>query len=156
MILLRLPFLAITLLVGLAATTLPAQLQPDKKKEIDAAVLAMKPWLGLISQDQFDRSWDDASPLFQRHMGRGLWIHQLSQAKLHTGSFVSRQLVKAKLSNHLPLPDGSQAPGKFVVATFHADYTMAGKTVERVTFQDIGNGIWKAAGYTIRPRNSAD
>lgn len=149
-------WLASLFLLGLTTFPLAAQLHPEKKKEIDTAVVSMTPWLDLISQDEYAKSWETASPLFQMHMTQRLWVHQLSQAKLHTGSFVSRKLIDAKLSNQLPLPDGQQAPGKFVVATFHADYTIAGATVERVTFQDIGSGIWKAAGYTIRPRNSAD
>lgn len=149
-------WLTCLLLVGLTSGALRAQLHPEQKKDIDAAVTAMGPWLELISQDQYAQSWDEASPLFQMHMSQRLWVHQLSQARLHTGRFASRRLVSSKLANHLPLPDGKQAPGKFVVATYHADYSIAGKTVERVTFQDIGSGVWKAAGYTIRPRNSAD
>ncbi len=155
---LRRPWFCCLLLLSFASLpfSLPAELHPEKKQEIEAAVLAMEPWLVLISKDEFAKSWEEASPLFQLHMTQRLWVHQLSQAKLHTGRFVSRKMVNSKLTNHLPLPDGKQAPGKFVVATFHADYTIAGPTVERVIFQDIGSGVWKAAGYTIRPRNSAD
>jgi hypothetical protein len=130
-----------------------AVLRPVQAAEADskqAAVAAMQTWLQEIDHGHYDQSWSDAASSFQKAITSSQWVTALKEARTPEGACLARKLASAMEQTGVPSPTGTQH-GDFVIAQFNSSFENLKYAVETVTFEKAPDGIWKAAGYYIKP-----
>ncbi len=111
-----------------------------------AAVAAMKRWLGLVDRKDYAASYSAASGFFRKSITQREWVDACRKVRGPFGNLTER---KCLTSSHLPeLSDGTKGP--FVIAQFQATFEDLSVVIETVTFQ-LESGKWKASGYYLRP-----
>jgi hypothetical protein len=123
-------FLTVALVfAGMALAAAPSD------AEMQAAGLA---WLGLVDQQNYAESWNQASSVFRTQVSEPKWEETAKAARGPLGAVSSRKLLRVSGS-----PDGLYKVLQF--QTSFADKT----AVETVTFT-LEDGKWKCAGFFIR------
>jgi hypothetical protein len=117
-----------------------------------AAVAAMENWLGRIDGAQYARSWQEAAPLFQQAITQGNWVATLENVRKPLGACIERKLASCALN-----PSGSPTAenpfkSEYVIAQFDTSFANLKYSIETITFVHGNDGIWKVAGYFIRPK----
>jgi hypothetical protein len=111
-----------------------------------AAEAAAKPWLELVDQGDYGRSWDQSSKLFKSAVTRPKWIDQLSAVREPLGKLVSREVKSTEYTTTMPgAPDG-----EYVVIQFNTSFENKQRAIETVTPMKEKDGSWKVSGYFIR------
>jgi beta-lactamase regulating signal transducer with metallopeptidase domain len=145
------PLGAILILVLLGGTALLRPVRADDGDAKQTAVAAMQTWLQEIDASQYDQSWKDAAPSFQKALESTQWVSALDSVRTPLGKCEGRQLASALEQTDVPSPSGVQH-GDFVIAQFETSFENMKYAVETVTFEKTPDGSWKAAGYYIKPR----
>ena len=141
--------LAALLFLGLFTSRLHAETsEADSKK---AAEAAMVPWLETIDRGDYAQSWSEASAFFREALTQEKWIAALKQARTPLGECRKRKLASMLLQSGAPLPDGKKIKGPLAVAQFQSSFANLFAAIETVSFEQQGDGIWRAAGYYIKP-----
>ena len=66
-----------------------------------------KGWLGLIYEQDYSQSWDNAASLFQKAVTKEQWTQQLSGIVPPLGEVISRDVISSEYHTTLPgAPDG--------------------------------------------------
>jgi beta-lactamase regulating signal transducer with metallopeptidase domain len=140
--------LALLILTALAAALLlrPAQAEEDPKA---SAVAAMETWLKGIDQGGYEESWQEASAAFRDAVTKAQWVAALNAVRGPLGKCQKRELASAAYQTEIP-ENGKVIKGDFVIAQFDTAYANMKYTVETVTFMK-DDGVWKAAGYYVKP-----
>jgi hypothetical protein len=133
--------------VGLILLLIPLQTgwaeEADKLAQSRASALA---WLALIDGGDYERSWSEASSLFQVAISSADWARALRGARGPVGDLQSRADLSATHTTSLPgAPDG-----EYVVMQFKSSFGRKAEAVETVTTMLESNGTWKVSGYFIK------
>lgn len=125
-----------------AATTDPEEM----KKE---AVAVMEPWLNLCDTGKYTESWDGASESFKKAVTRDAWVSALKSTRAPLGTVRERKLSSSMLQIN-PVR-GKPVKGTFVTAQFRTSFINLTSALETVTFEKEADGVWRVAGYFVRP-----
>ena len=134
-------------IAGMAARPARAD-DADPKREAMAAIQA---WLKEMDAGQYDQSWTDAAPVFQKALTSQQWTATANSVRIQLGKCSGRTLASALPQTQVPSPAGPQK-GHFVVAQFDSSFENLKYAVETVTFEKAPDGTWKASGYYIKPK----
>ena len=136
--------ISITVSVALLLTTfLPAYANEQAEKR---AVSASMEWLKLVDNGRYEASWDSASVLFKRAVGKEQWKRQLSAVRGSMGKVIGRKLRSKHYATSLPgAPDG-----EYVVIQYDTSFEMKRSAVETVTPMLDEEGTWRVSGYYIK------
>lgn len=131
----------IALVVGLFLSVSAVAAADQSQQVTDAA----KSWLSLVDAGQYDRSWTEASKLFQAHVTQTQWTTEVKSAREPIGAVDSRNVPAVRFTNSLPgVPDG-----QYAVLQFHSKFAHKAGAIETVTMM-MDDGTWKLAGYFIK------
>lgn len=111
----------------------------------------MESWLKTLDDGNYAASWDAAAPAFQKAISSADWVATCGKVRTPLGHCTARKLGSASTQSRLPSPQGA-ADGEFILAQFDTSFDGLKYAVETVTFQKAPGGVWKAAGYYIKPR----
>lgn len=115
------------------------------KETKEEVVNDAKEWLGLIYDNNYSQSWDNAASLFQNAISKEQWTQQLNGIVPPLGKVISRDVISSEYHTTLPgAPDG-----EYIVIQFKTSFENKNESVETVT-QMIDNGQWKVSGYFIK------
>ena len=145
------PVLAGVAFVLLAGAALLHPVRADSGDGKTAAVAAMQAWLEKMDAGQYDQTWQDASPLFQKAVTSAKWTEMSNAVRTPLGKCSARKLVSALETSEAPSPTGP-VKGDFVVAQFDASFENLAYAVETVSFEKTPDGTWKSDGYYIKPK----
>jgi hypothetical protein len=129
----------------LVALLTPPAVHADEAKQA-AAVKAAEVWLALIDNAEYDKSWDEAAPAFQRALPRSQWVQQIRSVRGPLGALKSRSLLGAKYTTEIP----NAAKGEYVIMQFQTSFGNKDNAVETVTPMLDDKGAWRVSGYYIR------
>jgi opacity protein-like surface antigen len=131
----------IALVVGLFLSVSAVAAADTVQQVTDAA----KNWLSLIDAGEYDRSWTEASKLFQAHVTQTQWTTEVKAVREPLGAVDSRNASAVRLTTSLPgVPDG-----QYAVLQFHSKFVHKAEAIETVTMM-MEDGTWKLAGYFIK------
>ncbi|RAJ12255.1 DUF4019 domain-containing protein [Arenibacter echinorum] len=104
-----------------------------------------KGWLGLIYDQDYSQSWDNAASLFQKAVTKAQWTQQLSGIVPPLGKVISRDVISSEYHTTLPgAPDG-----EYIVIQFKTSFENKNESLETVT-QMKDDNQWKVSGYFIK------
>ena len=106
---------------------------------------AAQTWLALIDGNDFARSWEAATPYFQRRISRDEWVGRLEKVRRPLGNNSSRRLQSVK-----PRFGGTSWEIKF-----DSSFDGLPAASETVTLARQSDGSLKPIGYLIRPAEAA-
>ena len=119
-----------------------SSISDETKEEV---VNDAKEWLGLIYDNNYSQSWDNAASLFQNAISKEQWTQQLSGIVPPLGKVISRDLISSEYHTTLPgAPDG-----KYIVTQFKTSFENKNESIETVTQMKDGDQ-WKVSGYFIK------
>ena len=119
-----------------------SSISDETKEEV---VNDAKEWLGLIYDNNYSQSWDNAASLFQNAISKEQWTQQLSVIVPPLGKVISRDLISSEYHTTLPgAPDG-----KYIVIQFKTSFENKNESIETVTQMKDGDQ-WKVSGYFIK------
>ncbi len=117
-----------------------------QEKPEQAAQKPTEAWLGLVDSGKYAESWDQAAGMFKSQVTKEQWEETVKKVRDQTGKLKSRELKSAQYSETLP-----NAPsGKYVVFQYGATFD-SGPAVETVAATQEKDGVWKVAGYFVKP-----
>lgn len=135
------PAFVVLLTVALSAFGL----QANTDQRVEKAQAAADQWLKLVDSGDYGQSWDSASNLFKAHVSKSQWEKAIQATRSPFGQVVSRKVLKASYSDHLPgAPDG-----EYVVIQFETTFEHKKAAIETITPM-VDGGEWKVSGYFIR------
>ena len=103
-------------------------------------------WLTLIDNGEIERSWSQASSLFQQAVSAGDWKRAVRGARAPLGDLQTRSHLTATHTTTLPgAPDG-----EYVVMQFKAGFERKAEAIETVTTMLESDGTWRVSGYFIK------
>lgn len=145
--------LAAFVLAALAITILlrPVSAADGSDDPKTVASTVMQTWLKSLDDGNYAGSWDAAAPTFQKAITSADWVAALKKVRTPLGHCTARKAASASNQSRVPSPQGA-ADGEFIVAQFDTSFDGLKYAVETVTFQKAPDGVWKAAGYYIKPR----
>lgn len=119
-----------------------SSISDETKEEV---VNDAKEWLGLIYDNNYSQSWDNAASLFQNAISKEQWTQQLSGIVPPLGKVISRDLISSEYHTTLPgAPDG-----EYIVIQFKTSFENKNESIETVTQMKDGDQ-WKVSGYFIK------
>ncbi|MBC8769319.1 DUF4019 domain-containing protein [Arenibacter sp. BSSL-BM3] len=119
-----------------------ATVSNDIKQEVTQDATA---WLGLIYDQNYSQSWDNAASLFQKAVTKEQWTQQLSGIVPPLGKVISRDVISSEYHTTLPgAPDG-----EYIVIQFKTSFENKNESIETVTQMKDGDQ-WKVSGYFIK------
>ena len=128
--------LALLLVVG-------SSVQTDQR--VQKAEAAADQWLKLVDAGNYEQSWQTACEVFQSKITKEQWAKALQSSREPLGQMLSRKVLKATYTDHLPgAPDG-----EYVVIQYQTSFEHKKEAVETVTPM-LENNAWKVSGYFVR------
>ena len=121
-------------------------LRAEDADGVAKATAAASSWLALTDAGQYQKSWEQASSLFQASVTNTHWQSALQAARLPLGNLKSRTLKSATFTRSLP----GAPSGEYVVIQYDTSFANKAGAVETVTPSREKDGSWKVAGYFIR------
>ncbi len=123
-----------------------ATLENDNQKAKDEAIAVAKPWLGLIDNEEYEKSWDETAVIFQNAVSRENWGPTVKNVRSMFGKFINREMKSATYATSLPgVPDG-----EYVIIQFITKFEKKENAVETITPKKNENGEWQVSGYFIK------
>lgn len=102
-------------------------------------------WLQIIDSGDYEESWNQADPFFQKQLSSKQWEKALKQVRTPLGKLVSRQV-----KNSSPHTSSPGAPdGEYLVVTLTTHYEHKKSATETVTVRKVGSE-WRGVGYFIK------
>ncbi|ACN17249.1 conserved hypothetical protein [Desulforapulum autotrophicum HRM2] len=130
-------------LLGLIAAQ---PLGADQSKEVEATAAA-RSWLLLVDDQSYTDSWERADPYFKNAVTLDQWKKSLLLVRKPLGAVLSRKLISRQYLRSLPgAPDG-----EYVVIQYGTRFENGGASVETITGLLDPDGVWRVAGYYIKP-----
>ena len=142
---------AILLLVTLGTFLRPTHAgdAPDDPRAVASGTI--QAWLKLIDDGNYEQSWKDASPDFQKALTSETWVAACKKVRVPLGKCTARTLASASNQTDLPSPKGP-VKGDFILAQFDTSFEGLKYAVETVSFTKTQDGSWKAGGYYVKPK----
>lgn len=137
------------LVLALGLTTLTRAASPPEATQAvsgNAAERAFESWLTLLDAGDYERTWSEASPVFQSAVTAAEWTKTASGTRGSLGALHSRTSTQVVVRTNLPgAPDGMYA-----VVDYRASYEGLPSAVETGTLK-LDDGAWRVVGYVVRP-----
>lgn len=134
------------LFVFLILNTVLVLTYADENEEKKQALKSAESWLKLVDNGEYEKSWDDASKLFQGAISKADWEKTIKGVRPPLGIVESRKLESATYATELPgAPDG-----EYVVIQFNTVFENKAKAVETITPMKGPDGKWEVSGYYIK------
>ncbi len=131
----------IAFVVGLFLSMSAVAAADQSQQVTDAA----KSWLSLVDAGQYERSWSEASKLFQAHVSKTQWTAEVKAVREPLGAVDLRSAPSVRFTTSLPgVPDG-----QYAVLQFHSKFAHKAEAIETVTMM-LDDGAWRLAGYFVR------
>jgi hypothetical protein len=119
------------------------QKNPEAEKQ---ALEAAQPWLALVDQGEYSRSWEAASEYMKNAVERKDFVQSLSAVRKPLGKVKSREVASKQFATKLPgAPDG-----QYVVIQFKTSFEDKSSAVETVTPMLDKDKKWRVSGYFIK------
>ena len=116
---------------------------PEAEK---AAIDAAQTWLGLVDNQQYAQSWEQAAGYFKNAVSKEQWEQSMNTYRAPLGKLKSRVVKSASYRTSLPgAPDG-----QYVVIQFKSSFENKASAVETVTPMLDKDGSWRVSGYYIK------
>lgn len=110
------------------------------------AIEAAEPWLALIDQAQYARSWETAAEQLRDNVDRRDFVKKLSGARKPLGDVVSRKLESKQYLTAVPgAPDG-----QYVILQYKTSFTNKQSATETITPMVDKDKKWRVSGYFIK------
>ena len=123
-----------------------AAAKQDPAEAEKKAVEAAEPWLALVDQGEYSRSWETAAEHLKDAVERRDFVRQLGEARKPLGKVKSRTLLSAEYTTTLPgAPDG-----QYVVIQYQTAFEKKAAAVETVTPMLDKDKKWRVSGYYIK------
>jgi len=136
---------AAALMIGLAGCV-----DSNSPKLEAGAVKAAQTWLALIDSEGYEAGWDAAATFFQEAVPKEQWVQTLTGLRKPLGSVISRKLKSA--TYHTSLKGAPE--GQYFVIRFTSEFVNKAKIYETVTQMKEKDGLWRVAGYHLKPGSS--
>jgi hypothetical protein len=119
----------------------------DKPAEAEEkAVASIEPWLTLVDQGQYARSWETAADYLKNAVDRRAFVKSLNEARKPLGEVESRQFLSKQYATHLPgAPDG-----QYVVVQYKTSFAKKKSATETVTPMLDRDKKWRVSGYYVK------
>lgn len=119
----------------------PLRAEAEKK-----AVESAEPWLALVDQGQYARSWETASEFLKNSVDRKSFVKALNASRKPFGEVKSRQLESKQYATSVPgAPDG-----RYVILQYKTVFANKKSAVETVTPMLDKDKKWKVSGYYVK------
>jgi hypothetical protein len=142
--------LSIFLLLAMAAAPLLAQ-TPGPAADRKAALDAMSPWLTELDSENYAQSWQEAAAIFQKTVTMEEWVQSARSIRDALGVCERRTLVSTFRQPTPPTVQGHAPSDPIVVAQFESAFENLKHARETVSFEKQTDGVWRAAGYYVKP-----
>lgn len=127
---------------GAAAAASVTQHAELEQKAVEAA----GPWLALVDQEQYARSWETAAEFLKGSVDRRSFVKALNASRKSYGAVKSRQLESKQYATSVPgAPDG-----RYVVLRYKTSFTHKQPTVETVTVMVDRDKKWRVSEYLVK------
>lgn len=103
-------------------------------------------WLHLIDQQQFDQSWDQASPFLKSHITKDQWAATLREKRLPLGHITARDHATSEYRYHIP----GIGDGTFQVIVYRTHFGNQTKMDETLILSRENNDQWRPIGYYLK------
>lgn len=113
---------------------------------IKSAEDASARWLKLIDAGRYDESWDEASEMFKKSIGKAEWKKAIETARKPIGPLRNR---KIRTSQYIVNPDGAPE-GEYVMIQYDCSFEGLPNAVETLTPMKDKDGVWRVSGYYIK------
>lgn len=120
---------------------------PSEQPGADAAISAAQSWLKVVDSGQFEKSWEEAAPIFQSNVAEDSWSKMLTTHREPLGQVKARELRSKTFFTSLP----GAPEGRYWVLDFVATFDGDKKLYERVTPMKVGESDWRVSGYFLNP-----
>ncbi|TAP32271.1 DUF4019 domain-containing protein [Alteromonas sp. KUL42] len=103
-------------------------------------------WLELVDTQQYEKSWDESSPIFRTSVTQAKWVEAMLLVRKPFGEADSRKLEAAQAPASLPgLPDG-----EYLILTFTTKFSASSLSSTETLSLVKEDGHYRAIGYFIR------
>ncbi|WP_447528472.1 DUF4019 domain-containing protein [Vreelandella sp. TE19] len=126
------------LMAALVFSVLPASAQAD------AAETAVMAWLQSIDNGEFEKAWENASPLLQRPLSPSMLARTIELARQDVGEMKSRRRLRVISETSMP-----GAPrGDYKIFTFQTNF--ANRLLTETVTPHFEDGAWRVSGYYVQ------
>jgi hypothetical protein len=116
---------------------------PDEEQK---AVAAAEPWLALVDQGQYARSWETAAEQLKNTVERRDFVRALNGSRKPRGETKSRQLESKRYTTKIRgMPNG-----KYVVLQYKTTFAKPSEAVETVVPMLDKDNKWRVADYYVK------
>jgi hypothetical protein len=135
----------VTLLLRPVLPAKPAAKKGSAEAEKKAAEAAT-PWLALVDQGEYSRSWETAAEQLKDVIERREFVKKLGEARKPLGKLVSRAQSSAEYTTTLPgAPDG-----QYVMLQYKTAFEKKAAAVETAILLLDKDKKWRVSGYFIK------
>lgn len=133
------------LLAGLILATASCATQAPLPQDDARADRAARQWLALVDRGEYDRSWQQASAMFQNGIDQDAWVEAVRNARAGTATPNQRELVSIAHTRQLPgVPEND-----YVVLVYASRFDDRPPIQETLTLVREDDEL-KTAGYFLR------
>jgi hypothetical protein len=145
------PETPVTLILKPILSTEPAEkaTSPTNAKQAaaeKAAVEVAGPWLALVDQGEYAKSWETASDYLKDTVERKELVRLLGAVRKPLGAVKSRELQSKKYLQHMP----SAPDGQYVRLEYKTSFENKAEAIETVTPMLDKDKKWRVSGYYIK------
>lgn len=126
---------------ALSTQTPAPAVQPGSENAISAA----QSWLAVVDAGQFEKSWEEAAPIFKSNVSEDAWKKLLELHRGPLGKLANRELRSKTFYTALP----GAPEGNYWVLDYVSTFGDGKKLYERVTPMKVGEKDWKISGYFL-------
>lgn len=141
---------ALLFLVPLVVVPAAAQSGEAHAAAKEKAKTAAQSWLARVDADEFEASWEEASPLLQRRIERADWIRSAEQLRDTIKTVSDRTLTATRYRDSL---QRAPRPGPAVLLKYRS--TFEAGPVDELIVTVRADTTWKVAGYQVTPLRRA-
>ncbi|WP_447556057.1 DUF4019 domain-containing protein [Vreelandella sp. EE22] len=110
----------------------------------DPAETAVLAWLESVDNGDFEKAWDEASPLLKRPLSASMLERTIELARQNFGPLESRRRVGVVSDTSMP-----GAPrGDYKIFTFQSSF--ANKRITETITPHLEDGAWRVSGYYVQ------
>jgi hypothetical protein len=115
---------------------------PEAEKQ---ALEAGQPWLALVDQGEYTRSWETAAEHLKDAVERKDLVKSLAAVRKTLGKVKSREVASKQFSTKLP----GKPDGQYVVIQFKTSFENKASAIETVTSMLDKDKKWRVSDYSI-------
>jgi hypothetical protein len=143
--------LTLGVLTALSPTlTRAALIDPDVEKK--SAVAAIQTWLAENDAGNYAKTWSEAAKSFQKVVPSDRWVSVNQGTRAPLGKLIARKLASAAYLTHEANLGTGVPAAIYVIAQYDTSFENMKYARETVTFEKEADGVWRAAGYYIKPQ----